>query len=181
MKHQNDTIKKKVVVASPYGSKTLFGAQGQRLIPMITQDTSGSTGLSSCMVYMPPGRIARAHLHAENDIIVTVLEGYAASLIGPDLEPVFHGPGESIFIPEGVMHVAVNLSTTNRLIAHEVRTDPTLNDDVVPLPEYEEEAAKIATKLHRQYTDGALNIPDGWNTSDTSPFRFAAIDEESLA
>jgi uncharacterized RmlC-like cupin family protein len=181
MEHQNNDIKKKVIVASPYGSKAIFGAQGQRLIPMITQTESGSTGLSSCMVYMPPGRAARAHLHAENDIIVTVLEGYAASLIGPDLEPVFHGPGESIFIPEGVMHVAVNLSTTNRLIALEVRTDPTFNNDVVPLPEYEERAAKAVARLQEQYADGTLSVPAHWDIKDTDPFRFADVDEASLS
>jgi uncharacterized RmlC-like cupin family protein len=181
MKNQNDIIDKKVVVASPYQSKAIFGAQGQRLIPMITQAKSGSTGLSSCMVYMPPGRAARAHLHAESDIIVTVIEGYAASLIGPDFEPVFHGPGESIFIPEGVMHVAVNLSTTNRLIALEVRTDPTFNDDVVPLPEYEERAEKAVAQLQKQYADGTLNVPDHWDIKDTGPFRFADVKEASLS
>lgn len=171
---------KRVVVASPYSSKTIFGAQGQRLIPMITNDMCGTTGLSSCMVYMPPGRIARPHLHAENDIIVTVLEGYAVSLIGSDLESVFHGPGESIFIPRGIMHVAVNLSTTNRLIAHEVRTDPTLNDDVVLLPEYEEKAATAVAELHKKYAAGTLDVPSHWDTSDTGPFRFADVDETSL-
>lgn len=180
METQNTTIKKKVVVASPYTSKAIFGAQGQRLIPMITQDVCGTTGLSSCMVYMPPGRAARPHLHAKNDIIVTVLEGYAASLIGPDLEPVFHGPGESIFIPEGVMHVAVNLSTANRLIALEVRTDPTFNDDVVPLPEYEEKASAVVAELHRRYAAGTLDVPNDWDSSNVDPFRFADVDESSL-
>lgn len=181
MENQNNSTKKRVVVASPYTSKAIFGAQGQRLIPMITQAESGSTGLSSCMVYMPPGRAARAHLHAKNDIIVTVLEGYAASLIGPEFEPVFHGPGESIFIPEGVMHVAVNLSAKNRLIALEVRTDPTFNDDVVPLPEYEERAVEVVARLQKQYAEGTLNIPDHWNINDTDPFRFADVDEASLS
>lgn len=171
---------KRVAVASPYGSKAIFGAQGQRLIPMITQDMSGTTGLSSCMVYMPPARTARPHLHAQNDIIVTVLEGYAASLIGPELEPIFHGPGESIFIPQGVLHVAVNLSTTNRLIAFEVRTDPAFNDDVVPLPEYEEKAAAVVAELHKKYAAGTLDIPKHWDMSQTGPFRFADVDEESL-
>src|SRR5262245_30901864 len=113
---------KRVVVSSPYKQKSVFGPQGQRLIPTITQEMCGTTGLSACMVYMPPGRIARPHLHTKTDIIVVVIEGYAASLVGEDLEPIYHGPGEFIFIPEGVPHVAVNLSTTERLIAIEMRT-----------------------------------------------------------
>ena len=111
---------------------------------------------------------------------MTILEGYAASLIGPNFVPVFHGPGESIFIPEGIMHVAVNLSTTNRLIALEVRTDPTLNDDVVPLPEYEEKASKMVIQLQERYAAGALDVPDGWDSSNVDPFRFADVDESSL-
>jgi hypothetical protein len=79
------------------------------------------------------------------------------------------------------MHVAVNLSTTNRLIALEVRTDPTFNDDVVPLPEYEERAEKAVAQLQKQYADGTLNVPDHWDIKDTGPFRFADVKEASLS
>lgn len=171
---------KRVFVGSPY-AKAIFGPQGQRLIPTITQNTCGTTGLSACMVFMPPGRYARAHLHQTSDIIVTVMEGYAASLIGPDLEPVFHGPGEPIFIPEGVLHVAVNLSTTHRLIAHEVRTDPKLNEDVILTPEYEERVAEVVADLQGRYMRGELPVPERWNISDVGPFRFADIRESDLS
>ncbi|MBX4899684.1 cupin domain-containing protein [Rhizobium sp. NLR15a] len=110
------------------------------------------------MVFMPPGRIARPHFHARSDIIVMVLEGFAASLIGPDLKPVFHGPGEFIYIPEGVVHVAVNLSTQNRLIAVEARTDPKFNEDVVLSSEYDERASEIVADLHRMFASGELEI-----------------------
>jgi uncharacterized RmlC-like cupin family protein len=171
---------KKVVVSSPYKNKSIFGPQGQRLIPTITQEMCGTTGLSACMVYMPPGRIARPHYHAKNDIIVVVIEGYAASLIGPELKPVFHGPGEFIFIPEGVVHVAVNLSTTERLIAIEVRTDPKFNEDVVPAPEHDEKTKKVVAKLHKQYADGTLKLPEHWHIEDIGPFKFADVAESDL-
>lgn len=171
---------KKVFVGSPYTSKAIFGPQGQRLIPTITEEMCGTTGLSACMVYMPPGRIARPHLHAHNDIIVVVIEGYAASLIGAELEPVFHGPGEFIFIPEGVPHVAVNLSTADRLIALEMRTDPKLNEDVVVLEELDERTKTIVDDLQRQYADGTLALPEHWNTADKGPFTFADVTESEL-
>jgi len=179
-KQTKKSAKKNVVVGSPYRSEAIFGPQGQRLIPTITQEMCGSTGLSACMVFMPPGRIARPHLHAKNDIIVVVIEGYAASLIGPELTPVFHGPGEFIFIPEGVMHVAVNLSTTQRLIAIEVRTDPKFNEDVVLTPEYDEKTAKVVAELQEGYAAGELEIPKHWNTKDTGPFKFADVVESDL-
>ncbi len=171
---------KKVIVTSPYHTKSIFGPQGQRLIPMITQDLCGTTGLSACMVFMPPGRSARPHYHAKTDMIVVVIEGYAASLVGPELEPVYHGPGEFIFIPEGVMHAAVNLSTIHRLIAIEMRTDPLFNADVIPLPEYDVKTRAIVERLQQQYSDGKLNLPGHWNTDDTGPFRFVDVAENDL-
>jgi uncharacterized RmlC-like cupin family protein len=140
----------------------------------------GTTGLSACMVYMPPGRIARPHYHAETDIIVVVIEGYAASLIGPELEPVFHGPGEFIFIPEGVVHVAVNLSTTDRLIAIEMRTDPHFNKDVIVAPEHDKKTAQVVAELHQKYAKGELDIPAHWDIKNVGPFRFADVTDEAL-
>jgi hypothetical protein len=110
-----------------------------------------------------------------------VLEGFAASLIGPDLEPVFHGPGEFIYIPEGMVHVAVNLSTTRRLIAVEARTDPKFNEDVVLSPEYDERTAKIVADLQRKFAGGELEVPEHWNLSETGPFNFADVNESDLA
>src|SRR4051812_27353092 len=55
--------KKHVTVTSPYDVKSIFGPQGQRLIPTVRHDMCGTTGLSACFVYMPPGRVARAHVH----------------------------------------------------------------------------------------------------------------------
>ncbi len=177
---QNTPPPKKVVVGSPYTSKSVFGPQGQRLIPMVTQDMCGTTGLSACMVYMPGGRYARPHLHTHTDIIVMVIEGYAASLVGEDLAPVYHGPGDVIFIPEGVPHVAVNLSTTNRLIAFETRTDPKFNEDVVPLPDYDTKTKAIVEDLQAKYAAGSLDIPKTWDITNTQPFTFADVDESEL-
>lgn len=119
-------------------------------------------------------------MHAKTDIIVVVIEGYAASLIGPDLEPVFHGPGDFIFIPEGVIHVAVNLSTKHRLIAIETRTDPNFNEDVIPLPEYDARTAKAVAELQRQFAVGCLDVPAHWDTKNIRPFMFADVDESDL-
>ncbi len=172
-----NTAGKRVAVGSPYRSEGIMGAQGQHLIPTITQDMCGSTGLSACMVSMPPGTKSQAHVHRNSEIIVVCIEGFAATLIGPELEPVFHGPGEFIYIPEGVMHVAVNLSATERSIAMEVRTDPHLNVDVVLTPEYETRAEEIATRLRSRYASGDLETPSHWNLNKRGPF---ALDGDRL-
>jgi|GEM_PF-2833870 len=180
LRHTTSTgTEKKVFVGSPYRSQAIFGAQGQQLIPTIKQDLCGTTGLSACVVVMPPGRIARPHLHAYSDIIVVVIEGFAASLIGPELKPIFHGPGEFIFIPAGVMHVAVNLSTARRLIAIETRTDPNFNEDVVVTPQHDEQTKAVVAELHKKFADGTLEVPAHWDLTDVGPFTF--VDEEMPA
>lgn len=171
---------KKVHVSSPYTEKSIFGPQGQRLIPTITQALCGTTGISACTVYMPPGRFARPHLHEKSEIIVIVVEGYAASLVGPQLKPVLHGPGEFIFIPDGIVHVAVNLSTKYRLIAFETRTDPQFNEDVIIKPEYDKKTYKIVAKMQKQFNKKTLPIPQHWKIKDGEPFLFADVKESDL-
>lgn len=164
---------KSVKVGSHLTSEPILSPQGQKLIPTITQDFCGAKGLSACMVVMPPGKTSKAHLHKNNEIIVIVIEGYAATLIGPEMEPVFHGPGEFIFIPDGIIHAAVNLSTEHRLVAIEVRTDPKFNEDVVLTPEHEDKLKKVGARLHKHFAAGKLNLPKHWNVTEFGPFKFA--------
>ncbi len=172
-----DTTGKRVVVGSPYRSEGIVGAQGQHLIPTITQDMCGSTGLSACMVSMPAGTKSQPHVHPNTEIIVVCIEGYAATLIGAELEPVLHGPGEFIYIPEGVMHVAVNLSPTVRAVAMEVRTDPHLNVDVVLTPEHERSAEEVAARLRSRFAAGDLEMPAHWTPHEQGPF---ALEDDRL-
>lgn len=101
------------------------------------------------MVNMPPGKVSRAHYHAHSEIIVVCLRGQAATLIGPEMTPHLHGPGDFVYIPEGVVHAAVNLSETAELVAVEMRTDPMFNDDVVLTPEHDRAVAAAVVRLRR--------------------------------
>jgi uncharacterized RmlC-like cupin family protein len=101
------------------------------------------------MVRMPPGTVSKAHYHARSEIVVMCLRGRAVTLIGPELTPYLHGPGEFIYIPEGIVHVAVNLSETEQLHAVEMRTDPGFNDDVVLTPIYDDRVPELAGLLRR--------------------------------
>jgi oxalate decarboxylase/phosphoglucose isomerase-like protein (cupin superfamily) len=97
--------------------------------------------------------------------VVCCIIGSAVTLVGPDLDPVAHGPGEMIYIPEGVAHVAVNLSTSDTLVAIEMRTDPAFNDDVVLLPELEAAAALAAAAAQaRHRAAGPAALPAVWDT-----------------
>lgn len=143
---------KHVRVFRPADSAEILGRQGQHLIPCVTTETCGAEGISAGLVNMPPGKASKAHYHAHSEIVVVCLRGTAATLIGPQLTPHIHGPGEFIFIPEGVVHVAVNLSDTEELVAVEMRTDPNFDDDVVLTPEYEPAVPDVVARLRSQYS-----------------------------
>jgi uncharacterized RmlC-like cupin family protein len=144
---------KSVIVVRQQESAATIGPQAQRLVPCITSKVCGSTGISAGMVRMPPGAVSKAHYHAHAEIIVMCLRGRAATLIGPQLTPYLHGPGEFIYVPEGVVHVAVNLSDTDEVHAVEMRTDPEFNDDVVLTPTYDSPVPELAAFL--RHTQGS--------------------------
>ncbi|MBO0881287.1 MAG: cupin domain-containing protein, partial [Mycobacterium sp.] len=138
---------KTVVVVRQQESAAIVGPQSQRLTPCITSKVCGTTGISAGTVRMAPGAVSKAHFHAHSEIVVMCLRGHAATLIGPQLTPYLHGPGEFIYIPEGIVHVAVNLSDAEELRAVEMRTDPGFNDDVVLTPIYDELVPELAALL----------------------------------
>ncbi|MEV0032094.1 cupin domain-containing protein [Nocardia sp. NPDC050793] len=145
----NDVVKTARVIAAADHAVTV-GRHGQHLIPCVTTETCGAEGISAAMITMAPGKVAAAHYHAHSETIVLCLEGRAATLVGPELTPQLHGPGEFLYIPAGVVHVAVNLSDTEELTAVDIRTDPLFSDDLVLAPEYDVAAADIAARLRRE-------------------------------
>ncbi|WP_406280172.1 cupin domain-containing protein [Nocardia sp. NBC_00881] len=146
---------KRVRVIGPSDSAEKIGRQRQRLTPCVTKETCGASGISAGMVNMAPGAMSKAHYHAHTEIIVVCLRGTAVTLIGPELTPHFHGPGEFIYIPEGVVHVAVNLDEAEDLVAVEMRTDPLFNDDVVLAPEHDVDVPDVVARLRRRHPIGS--------------------------
>lgn len=153
-------------IISAYTTEAVVGPQGQRLVSCITTDTSGSSQLSAGVVVMPPGGVSKAHVHNQYEMIVFIIEGWAASLMGPELTPAVQGPGEFLFIPAGVSHLAVNLSTEERVLGIEVRADPQFNDDVELLPHLDEKTADIIADLRKRHTAGEL--PKDWRSQPRS-------------
>ncbi|WP_328389105.1 cupin domain-containing protein [Nocardia sp. NBC_00416] len=144
-----DLVKSARVVSSS-DIEEIVAPHNQFLVPCVTSDTCGAEAISAGLVNMPPGKVARAHYHAHSETIVVCTRGHAATLIGPDLVPHPHGPGEFLYIPPGVVHVAVNLSDTADLVALDIRTDPKFSEDMVLTPEFDAAAAEIAARLQRE-------------------------------
>ncbi|MGN6549906.1 MAG: cupin domain-containing protein [Pararhizobium sp.] len=116
---------------------TYDGKQGFSYFQGIAAETVGSTGLCMHLLTIPPGKRAKAHMHAAHETAIYVLSGEAHTWYGERLENhAITAAGDMFYIPAGVPHIAANLSDTpcTAVIA---RTDPNEQESVVLLPELE--------------------------------------------
>lgn len=155
--------KRKAGVVTLKDADAQVSPQGQKLIVHVNNALIGSHGIASCVVVMPPGAKAKTHLHNKHELIVVCVEGHAATLVGPEMKPLFHGPGDFLFVPPGVEHTAVNLSTTDRLVAFEIRTDPHFNEDIEMSPHLEGQAQKVIDDLRAKIAAGKQKLPAHWS------------------
>lgn len=114
------------------------GAQGPRYGGGVSAENVGSTGLWFGKVTIAPGARTKAHLHERHETAILVLAGSCLVYSGRDLSVQDRvGPGEYIYIPASVSHVAVNASATEPCVAVIARTDPNEQESVVLQPELE--------------------------------------------
>jgi uncharacterized RmlC-like cupin family protein len=99
----------------------------------ISGNTVGSQGLSMHVVVIPPGGQAEPHIHVGYETGIYVLEGAVRTRWGEALEhEVVSRAGEFLFVPPGVPHEAINLSSTEPARAVVARNHPAEQDLVEP-------------------------------------------------
>ena len=99
----------------------------------ISGKTVDSTGLSMHLVVIPAGAKAEAHIHVDYETGIYVLEGRVLTRWGSKLEnEVVSEAGDFLFVPPGVPHEAVNLSSTEAARAVVARNDPAEQDKIEP-------------------------------------------------
>lgn len=116
---------------------TCDGKQGFSYFHGISSESVGANGICMHLLTIPPGRRAKAHMHASHETAIYVLSGEAHTWYGERLENhVVTMAGDMFDIPAGMPHVAANLSgqPCTAVIA---RTDPNEQESVVLLPELE--------------------------------------------
>ena len=91
------------------GTDPVISAQGSCYEPGISAETVGACGLFLGTVTLPPGQRTKAHVH-NHESAHYMLKGDAVELwIGHRLEQrSVARPGDYLFIPAGLPHVAVN-------------------------------------------------------------------------
>ena len=99
----------------------------------ISGETVGASGMSMHLVTIPPGAKSEPHYHVGYETGIYVLEGKVLTRWGAKLEnEVISEAGEFLFIPPGVPHEAINLSTTETARAVVARNHPAEQDQIQP-------------------------------------------------
>ena len=94
--------------------------------------TASARGLSLSLVIVPPGAASEPHYHDGFEAAIYQLEGRVETRYGAGLqESVISEAGDFLFIPPGLPHQAVNLSTTDRAVAVVARNDAGERERVV--------------------------------------------------
>jgi uncharacterized RmlC-like cupin family protein len=89
--------------------------------------------LSMNVATIPPGGVARAHVHVGFEVMLYILEGRVRHEYGPGLSrSVENAGGDFIFIEPGVPHEVFNLSTTDPVVAVVARSDASEWEHIVP-------------------------------------------------
>ena len=84
----------------------------------------GSGSLSMNVAMIPPGGVAKAHIHVDFEVMLYILQGRVRHEFGPRLEKTLDNEaGDFIFIEPGVPHEVFNLSDTEPVVAVVARSD----------------------------------------------------------
>ena len=97
----------------------------------ISEETAGATGISMNIVVIPPSAKAQPHYHDGFETAIYLLQGEVQTFYGEGLSrSVINRQGDFIFIPAGVPHQPVNLSSEVEAIALVSRNDANEQESV---------------------------------------------------
>ena len=117
------------------GAASYMSKQGSVYAPGISAETVGSKAVFLGIVTIPPEGRTKAHFHEHHESAFYLMSGDEVELCtGERLEHrEIAKPGDYLFIPAKVPHVAVNRGKTPAVFVG-VRNEPTAQESVVMLP-----------------------------------------------
>jgi uncharacterized RmlC-like cupin family protein len=99
----------------------------------ISAKTVGAKDFSMNVATVPPGGIAKAHIHVGFEVGLYILKGKLKHIYGERLEKtIFNEAGDFIYIEPGMPHEVYNLSGTEEVVAVVCRTSAKQWDDIIP-------------------------------------------------
>jgi uncharacterized RmlC-like cupin family protein len=122
-----------VVVKGAAGYRAQQGSDYQ---PGVSAETVGSEVIWLGLMSLPPGVRTRAHVHERHETALYMMSGDVLELwTGDDLEHCDSvRPGDYVYIPANVLHVAVNRGATPAVFMGS-RNEATAQESVVMRPE----------------------------------------------
>jgi uncharacterized RmlC-like cupin family protein len=125
------------------GGEAFRSEQGTVYEPGINDRTVGARALFLGIVTLPPGERTRAHVHDLHESAFYVLRGSEIELwSGEHLEhKALAHPGDYLFIPPNVPHVAVNRSRTQPAVFIGARNAPGAVESVRMRPDLDANVA----------------------------------------
>jgi uncharacterized RmlC-like cupin family protein len=124
--------RKAFVVKSSAGYRA---EQGSDYEPGVSAETVGSKSIWLGMITLPPGKRTRAHVHEYHETALYMLSDELELWTGDQLQyRDIVQPGDYIFIPANMLHVAVNRSAQAAVFIGS-RNEATAQESVVLRPE----------------------------------------------
>jgi uncharacterized RmlC-like cupin family protein len=89
--------------------------------------------LSMNVATIPPGGVARAHIHVDFEVMLYILQGRVRHEFGVGLSKAIDNvAGDFIFIEPGIPHEVFNLSDTEPVVAVVARSDASEWENIIP-------------------------------------------------
>ena len=93
----------------------------------------GSNALSVNIATIPPGGVAKAHIHDGFELMLYIIQGRVRHEYGPGLTKVVENEtGDFIFIEPGVPHEVFNMSDDEEVVAFVARSAADEWDRIIP-------------------------------------------------
>ncbi len=100
------------------GGETWRGWNGITYKTGLSAKNVGAKQLSMNIATIPPGAVAKAHIHVDFDVMLYILQGRVRHEYGPGLTlSVEHTAGDMIYIEPGVPHEVFNCSDSDPVVA----------------------------------------------------------------
>ena len=124
---QNDLKKYVEDVGGIHGLREVHKVRGWNNIQYgagLSAKNTPATKLSMNKAFIPPGGIAKAHIHVDFDVMVFLLKGSVRHEFGPGCrDSVVHRAGDMFYIEPGLPHEVFNCSETDWVEAIVSRSD----------------------------------------------------------
>jgi uncharacterized RmlC-like cupin family protein len=93
----------------------------------------GAKQLSMNVATIPPGGVAKAHIHVGFEVMLYIIQGRVRHEYGPGLKlSVENEAGDFIFIEPGIPHEVFNVSDTEPVVAVVARSSADEWDNIIP-------------------------------------------------